>query len=546
MNIKTKLITVVLVICGAYIVMSGIIYLLFYRYQQSVQKLAVTEQVMTTVFERRFLADEYVVTRSERSRLQWLSKQHDLEQIVSQGQNLFKNEEEHGLILKIQEEITLSENTFNQIVVLYQNDQSLLSSAEKIQRLSSQLAITAQQAVSNSLKLVDSGKKESIENFQEILWLLGSFSSLLLVILLVSFRIIWIGAVTLHKRKTEDEAILQGIGDGVVVIDRSWKIQYFNKAASDISGWAIDEARGKSFREVIKFLREADRSENIEFIEEAMLMAKVFQMQGNTVLVKKDGTETAVGDSAAPIFDVSGNVIGGVIIFRDATEEREFHRLQSDFAYASHQLRTPVTKAIWSIETAQAEKDPAKIQEQLNTAYLSMKSMQKLTSQLLEASELNQGMIVIKKQMVDVNSVITEALKSNKQPITDKNITVTQDLAKKSVLCSTDLKCLTRVVAEVVDNAIIYNKPGGKIEIEVAPDDNGLSIEVTSTGIGINEEQQSLVFTKFFRGSNFDTTTIAGVGLGLYISREYLKLLKGKIWFKSSKDNTVFTIYLPA
>jgi len=103
---------------------------------------------------------------------------------------------------------------------------------------------------------------------------------------------------------------------------------------------------------------------------------------------------------------------------------------------------------------------------------------------------------------------------------------------------------------------LFYNRPGGKIDFKITSDENSLLFEVTDTGIGIPAEQQSLVFIKFFRGNNFDTTEIIGAGLGLFISKSYTELLGGKIWFSSEgtapavgelkKDKgTTFYITLP-
>lgn len=194
------------------------------------------------------------------------------------------------------------------------------------------------------------------------------------------------------------QTLLDSIGDGVIAIDRAWNITLFNKAASAISGWQKKEAIGRPFREIIKLLQEQTRKENIAFIEQAMVYGKVEYMEGGAILVKKDATEIPVGDSAAPIFDINKKVTGAIIIFRDATNEKEAQSLRSNFAYASHQLRTPVTEAMWSLESALGESDTAKIKQELNTAYHSMLSVRKLVEQLLEVSEIDQGTIISRKK----------------------------------------------------------------------------------------------------------------------------------------------------
>ena len=75
---------------------------------------------------------------------------------------------------------------------------------------------------------------------------------------------------------------------------------------------------------------------------------------------------------------------------------------------------------------------------------------------------------------------------------------------------------------------------------------DNLLVTISDTGIGIPADQQSLVFIKFFRGNNFDTTEIVGAGLGLFTAREYIKLLKGKIWFNSEiEKGSTFFVQIP-
>ena len=110
----------------------------------------------------------------------------------------------------------------------------------------------------------------------------------------------------------------------------------------------------------------------------------------------------------------------------------------------------------------------------------------------------------------------------------------------------TDKNLLQRLLLEIMDNAIKYNKKNGEVVVDVRQQEDGLLIEVRDTGIGITDEQQPLIFTKFFRGTNYDTSKIPGAGLGLFISHAYIQIVKGKIWFKSETGKgTSFFILLP-
>jgi signal transduction histidine kinase len=184
-------------------------------------------------------------------------------------------------------------------------------------------------------------------------------------------------------------------------------------------------------------------------------------------------------------------------------------------------------------------------------AYQSVSSVQKLVGQLLETSEIDQGTVAVKKAATSAIDLIHEVVESV-QIATKARISVDMPVVQQF---STDPHLFKRMLFEIVDNAVEYSQrenqstkttktaPLVSVRGTFEKDANRLLIEITDTGIGIPDDQQTLVFTKFFRGNNVDTTTIAGAGLGLYIAREYAKLLGGKIWFKSvAGEGTTFSV----
>lgn len=112
---------------------------------------------------------------------------------------------------------------------------------------------------------------------------------------------------------------------------------------------------------------------------------------------------------------------------------------------------------------------------------------------------------------------------------------------------NTDKKLLCKALFEIVENAVAYSRPGSKVEVTASLQDQEkkLLVEVSDTGVGIPEEEQPIIFTKFFRGSNRGKEVV-GDGLGLYLAKAYVILLGGKIWFESVEGKgTTFFISLP-
>jgi diguanylate cyclase (GGDEF)-like protein/PAS domain S-box-containing protein len=129
---------------------------------------------------------------------------------------------------------------------------------------------------------------------------------------------------------------LASIGDGVVATDAERRVTQWNRVAETLTGWTSDEAKGKPFAEVFVLLNELTREPLQDPVEEAIVTGRAVRMVNHALLVARDGTERPVADSAAPIRDASGRIVGAVLVFRDVTEERrrrqEKDRLLHDLA----------------------------------------------------------------------------------------------------------------------------------------------------------------------------------------------------------------------
>lgn len=357
------------------------------------------------------------------------------------------------------------------------------------------------------------------------------------------FRILRSKAI-MKLQSDREQRLIDSLGDGVVATDKKWNITLWNKSASVITGWAKEEVLGKQVHPILKLIRERDRKEVLP-LEYAFVEKKASSLDENTLLVKKDGSEVPVGDSAAPILNDENMPDGAIIIFRDLSEEREANHLRSDFAYATHQLRTPVTEALWNLDVAIDEKDPIKLKEDIEIVHQSLQSVKKLTEDLVDVSEIDQGSVSVSKAPVKLIDILTDV--QNKLATKAKKLNVAVFIAPVSPLAAinTDPKFLKKALVEIIENAITYSKPNTEVIVESNFHEKEIIIEVVDTGTGIPEEQQPLIFTKFFRGSNSGKKG-AGSGLGLFLAKESIRLIGGKIWFTSREEGgTTFYISLP-
>ena len=142
----------------------------------------------------------------------------------------------------------------------------------------------------------------------------------------------------LFEEKERAEVTLHSIGDGVITSNAEGIIEYLNPTAEELSGWSLAEARGRPVKEVMRLITEDTREVVADPIEQSIATGEVMELADNIVLVRQDGTEIAIADSAAPIRDNKGHIVGAVMVFHDVEQTR---RLARQLSYqASHDALT--------------------------------------------------------------------------------------------------------------------------------------------------------------------------------------------------------------
>jgi PAS domain S-box-containing protein len=134
---------------------------------------------------------------------------------------------------------------------------------------------------------------------------------------------------------TRYQVTLSAIGDAVLTTDPEGRVTYMNPVAESLTGWAAGEAHGQQLEEVFRILNEETRQAVEHPIRNVIETGLVRGMANHTLLIAKDGTEWPIDDSAAPVRDAAGNLIGVVMVFRDIGEKRRQERtVQDALAYA--------------------------------------------------------------------------------------------------------------------------------------------------------------------------------------------------------------------
>jgi PAS domain S-box-containing protein len=356
-------------------------------------------------------------------------------------------------------------------------------------------------------------------------------------------------------------AILASIGDGVFAVDTHERLTLLNPAAQEISGVLEEDSLGKPYGEVLRFELEHSGKVNDQFIKKA-LKGQLASMSNHTVLVREDGKQVPVADSAAPIHDARGKVIGAIVVFRDVSTDYELEKAKSEFvSLASHQLRTPLSAVNWYGEML-LNGDAGKLNkgqhEYIKEIFEGSQRMVELVNSLLDVSRLEVGKLANQPVPTSMADLINSLEKELETSVQAKKLHITKDIEPIAKI-NADPKQLRMVVQNLMSNAAKYTSDKGSISIvlrEAKPKDlrtaglhttePHLLFEVKDDGYGIPKNEQAKIFGKLFRADNVRSLDVEGTGLGLYIVKGVVKKMGGQVWFDSEEGvGTTFFVVLP-
>jgi len=222
--------------------------------------------------------------------------------------------------------------------------------------------------------------------------------------------------------------------------------------------------------------------------------------------------------------------------------------MKSQFlSIASHELKTPITAMSGFLQVALRRmrrlSDGAAagamaeglrgITEQLEVVYRQTGKLARLVDELLDVSRIQTGRIEFRYGEVDMGELANEVATRMQLTTTTHQISVRRDSQN---VVTADRDHLEQVLNNLVTNAIKYSPSGGHITIDVRPDDGGVRLSVTDQGIGIPEKELEAIFGLFYRSPDRAARDAAGMGLGLYISKEIVLRHGGRIWAESGRE----------
>ncbi len=321
----------------------------------------------------------------------------------------------------------------------------------------------------------------------------------------------------LREKTDEFTQITGSMREGLILLDEHGSILSINAAAQTLFG-ADAQCVGKDFLTV-------ERSHEIS----AAIQAAV-----------TDGHSEVRAERAGRVyqFDISritsdGKLLGTVILSFDITEQEFAERNRREFtANVSHELKTPLQGIIGSAELIEnGMVRPDDLPRFVGHIHAEAARLVTLIDDIIRLSQLDEG-DAMPTEPVDLLAVSQEAAENLHDAAAARSVTVSV-MGQPSVIPGVR-RLLYEVVYNLCDNAIKYNRDGGRVDVTVAADADGSSITVADTGIGIAPEHQGRVFERFYRVDKSHSKASGGTGLGLSIVKHAVQYHHGRIELEST------------
>ena len=351
---------------------------------------------------------------------------------------------------------------------------------------------------------------------------------------LQQFRHSDVEALLTEQRRLQ--AVLDSIDDGLLIFDRSGRLEHFNPVAGRQLGWGSRQL-GLSASEALQ---------RPELDEQLWQAARGNTQSGVLGDLQVHDESRLLTYSITPVSHTGGRLLGMVMVLHDVTEQRAFERIRSEFVLrASHELRTPVAGMHMAfallLERLQFPTD-SRESDLLRTVDEEMHRLVRLINELLDFSRYQNGLQKLERSPCQIDSLLTQARERFSGPAEEQGLALEVDCAADLPTVQLDRLQIERVLDNLLANALRHSHPGGTVRMRAMMQDERLLIAVEDQGEGVPYGQQARIFEPFVQIG----ASRGGVGLGLALCREIVQLHGGQISLHSHPgEGAHFQLLLP-
>lgn len=339
---------------------------------------------------------------------------------------------------------------------------------------------------------------------------------------------------SLQNERRQLEALLNASSDATLAVTQGGAVAYMNDAAHHLFSAAIPAATGRPFIEVV---RDHDLND--------LVIAAAQRGERSVRVVAYGQAQRWLQATAVPI--AGGGDWAALAVFHDLTEVRRLEGMRRDFiSNVSHELRTPLAGIRAAAETLQegAIDDRAAAGEFLGHILRETDRLTQLVEELLELSRIESGAAPLHFTQLNAADLVADAVRRFAQQAERAGISLSVDSPGEPLSIIGDEERLERALGNLIANAIKFTPGGGRVVAKAAAQGPDVAISVSDTGIGIEPDQQTRVFERFYKADRGRGDT--GTGLGLAIVKHIVLAHEGSVGVESNPGRgSTFTMRLP-
>lgn len=353
--------------------------------------------------------------------------------------------------------------------------------------------------------------------------------------------------------------------DGMFLIRENEQIIYASPGYEQIFGRSCEELY-KSPRSFLDAVHPEDRNKFLEYrhgfkentVDNAYLKINFNEYLEETFrVIRPDGEIRWVWMKSFPVTDEGGRVVRRLSIGHDITAIKEaearLERLRMEFfANLSHEFRTPLNLVFSSLQMMDLKlrgntcSNTSSIEKYMNIIKQNSFRLLRLINNLIDTTEMDAGYFEYFPENEDIVTYIRKIVDSVDKFLGDKDIKLAFHTEIEKKIIAFDIDKMERIILNLLSNAIKFNKPEGKIEVNISIDDKFVAIHVKDTGIGIPEDKLQDIFQRFKQIHDRLTKVSEGSAIGLSLVKSLVEMHNGTINVKSSLgEGTEFIIRLP-
>jgi PAS domain S-box-containing protein len=327
-------------------------------------------------------------------------------------------------------------------------------------------------------------------------------------------------------------SVLEAVGDGIFLVDEDGCVRLWNRAAEVVTGLRAEDVRNRPLAAAL--------SSWAELVDRIPVAESGSSPRSVTLPVPVEGRELWLSFVA-----VRGSA-GVVYAFRDLTSERRLEEEKTDLVSTiSHELRTPMAAVYGAAETLLRRDDlpPERRRELLAMIAAQATRLTAIVESVLLTSRLDRDLVAVEREPVDVAELAratVEAMRPQLPPAVEVELEVGSGAAR----AAGDADRIQQVLVNLLDNAVKYGE-GSPVTVRVRPANGVVRLSVQDSGPGLSAAEQARIFEKFYRAGP-QLTRAGGTGLGLYISRELVRRMGGRLDVRSEAGaGATFVLELP-